>query len=314
MHNITSSKYQKFLPLLHDKAENMSKYSGISWMICKAGKVLALSGSVQGLEDSNIFSDIMLFGKGASVYLSFPPNPLFINAQELTSIAIKAGVSHLVLPELKNEMIPYLEPIQIHSSNLLKVTRLSDLIIRDQPYITAFTFIKHKRPWITCITSDVESNKKSDFDNQISEFGVLNHTQRIIKENQACAVENQFSSLCIKTLQNNVNQDITFFELDDYNSIECLIHNAYKSSITSLVIIISPKLAAQLIKLNLLDEIIYYQAICKTSVTNNIEKIQLDNSWTIQDCNHFNKGIRFRAKKSSTLSFSTYKSQTQNLH
>jgi len=298
MQNIKLIDQNKLVPFLLDKAENISKYAGISWMIYKQGKILSLSGSIQGVKDSNLIDDILEFGKGACVYLSFPPNSLFIDAQKLMMTAIQAKVSQLLIPKITNELSHYLEPVKIQSSNSLKITRLTDLVLKEQPYITAFTFMKQKRPWVTCITSEVEHQQKNSFDELLKQFGVLNHTQRIIKENQICAFESSFCNFDISDVKNNLRHEITQYPVKTLNCINKLLDAAYAKKITSLVLIISPSIATQLLEIGVIDEIIYYQSICRNEASGKSQTINLNNDWTIRDCIHFNKGIRFSAQKS----------------
>ena len=314
MPELKTLDHNKLVPFLLDKAENISKYAGISWMIYKEGKILSLSGSVQGNNNNHLINDILKFGEAATVYLSFPPNSLFIDAKELMKTAIKAKVSQLLMPKITNELSQYLEPVKIQSSHSLKITRLTDLVLKEQPYVTAFTFMKQKRPWITCITGEVEQSQQQGFDGFLKQFGVSNHTQRIIKENQICAFEPSFSNLDMSDEKNNLQHNISYHQVERSECINKLLITAYAKNITSLVLIISPTIASELLELGVIDEIICYQSICKNIDQKVTQTINLNSDWTIRDCTHFNKGIRFSAQKSVLKSKICPPKSTKHLH
>ncbi|MCE9687101.1 hypothetical protein LZP73_12960 [Shewanella sp. AS16] len=288
--------HSHYMALVLDKASSISPNAGVGWMLCRNGRVLAIRGSMHGERLDALLEDIDVYGEAADLYLSSPPNPLFVDSQVLLDVAIRGQIKQILFPQLDAHLCAPFEPQPLLSPATVDIVPLPSWLLEIRSYLTLQTYMQKHRPWVTCVTSADLCGRESSLETFEHEFGAMDYLRNLFQGAHFIATQPHSMPTSLDKLTNNLGHDLPPYSMSHLHEAKTLLSQGYANKQTSCVLVTSVAFAASLVKEGLVDEIVYHLSLGR-GLPNEQPIRLLSDEWEIFSSAQFSNGIRLNARR-----------------
>lgn len=254
---------QSPINLAVSRAMNLSKRAAIGWALIDQDKqILHFDACMAGLDAGKLESSIRQFGRQATeLFISSEPTALTFNIVQLTSAIEESNIKSIVIGKglaatLSNDR--WRSWVAIWSGS---VAELPYNPIIDKLSLGIQLLQTSKRPWVTSVTCGDFAGRSMPLANLIQEFDFLNYLSNLVKQSRALLVTHtQKDMVSYLPTENYANEPVEIFEIHDLANINAILQHCVNELRCSLVVLADMRLLSNLLKRDLVDEVIHHLA------------------------------------------------------
>lgn len=245
------------------RAMNLSKRAGVGWALVDQDKqILHLDACMAGTDAGKLESNVRQFGQQATeLFISSEPIALIFNITQLTSAIEASNIKSIVIgkassTELSNDRWRNWVAKWSGSVSELPYNPIIDKLSLGMQLLQA-----SKRPWITSVTCGDFAGRSIPLAHLIQEFDFLNYLSNLVKQSRALLVApTQKDLVNYLPTENHANEPVEIFEIHDLANINAILQHCVNEVRCSLVVLADISLLANLLKRDLVDEVIHHLA------------------------------------------------------
>jgi hypothetical protein len=258
LRNINSKLLRNIINSAQFKAENISKYHSLSWVVSDSENVICCEGGRANESNQKILDSIRSIGENTHVfYLSIEPNNVLFDIKELLDCVEESSIEHWIIEkgvhwDLKNLQFSQWEKTWPGEVTYIK----TDFNDKRQKIIS--NYIKSQYPWNISICCSNISGEQYTLHSARKKMGLLPNVVDIIKNCDfiLCSRDQAKSLECLPKY-NNKNALIEILYIDSPDQVEPILRYIKSSMSLLTMTICDNSLIRYLVSNNLTQEINY---------------------------------------------------------
>jgi hypothetical protein len=289
-------------------AQNMSDRAGLGWCLIDENETVLTHGSaMHGIETQRLAFSVSRY-KATLDHLFITCEPLgklfesgpliqYINESACTkiSIAFKADEA-LVDADWLAWIKSWKGEVNYNTTSGIAQNLLAG----------ASSIKRIERPWVIALCASDINNQSIPLADLHREFGFIAYVINLVNQSRAFIYDSTQSELVDKVpTENNIDEAVEFFEISNNNNLISILRYCASQGRCNVVIASDMKQLSELIRLELVDEIVYHIALTSPQETPRPDHpTGLDlGSWTLISTDTVGKSVRMRLKKEKDQTF-----------
>lgn len=289
-------------------AHNMSARSGLGWCLVDENETLLTHGSaMHGIETQRLAFSIAryrtsldhLFITCEPLGKLFESGPLIHRINESTctriSIAFKAD-EVLVDPDWLSWIKNWKGQVNYNTTSGIAQNLLAG----------ASNVKRIERPWVIVLCAADMNNQSIPLADLHQEFGFIAYVINLVRQSRAFIYNTAQGAFIDKIpTENNIDEAVDFFEINDNDNLLSILRYCAAQGRCNVVIASDIKQLSELIRLNMVDEIVYHMALISPQDTPKSDHpIGLDlGDWSLISTDSVGNSVRMRLKKEKDQTF-----------